>query len=91
VLLMSQLDSLLAAAAREAVAVAHLSDKEVGLRLNQFPAEVRSLIFPYRNQGGDLLSGRPRQMVFRAIRPTANELPGYVPSYAINRVMDESM
>jgi RNA ligase len=30
-------------------------------------------------------------LVFRTIRPTANELPGYVPSYAINRVLDESM
>jgi hypothetical protein len=29
--------------------------------------------------------------VFRLIRPTANELPGYAPSYAINRVLDESM
>jgi RNA ligase len=90
-LLTQRLDAIVATISREAAAVAHLSDKDVGLRLNQFPAEVRSLIFPYRKQGGDLLSGRPRQLVFRSIRPNANELPGYVPSYAINRVLDESM
>jgi hypothetical protein len=27
---------------------------------------------------------------FHSIRPTGNELPGYVPSYAINRLQDES-
>jgi len=71
--------------------LAHLSDREVGLRLDQFSADTRSLIFPYRKQGGVLLSGRTRQAVFRNIRPTANELAGYAPSYAINRVLDESM
>jgi RNA ligase len=79
------------AAKREAASVAHLSDKDVGLRLDQFPADIRSLIFPYRKQRGNLLSGRSRQMLFRLIRPTANELSGYVPSYAINRIFDESM
>jgi RNA ligase len=89
-LLTRQLDAIVQSATREAVFVAHLSDKEVGLRLDQFPADIRSLIFTYRKQGGDLLSGRSRQMMFRLIRPTANELLGYVPSYAINRVLDES-
>ena len=27
--------------------------------------------------------------MFRAIRPTGNVLEGYVPSFAVNRVMDE--
>jgi RNA ligase len=90
-LLTRQLDAIVQSAAREAVSVAHLSDREVGLQLDRFPADIRSLIFPYRKHGGDLLSGRPRQMVFRLIRPTSNALPGYVPSYAINRVLDESM
>jgi RNA ligase len=91
-LLTRRVDGIVEAARREADAVAHLSDKEVGLRLKQFPAGVRSFIFPYRKYGGDLLSGKPtREMLFRMIRPTANELPGYVPSYAINRLLDESM
>jgi RNA ligase len=89
-LLTRQVDGIVEAASREAASVAHLDDKEVGLRLTQFPAEVRPLIFPYRKQGGDLLSRRSRQMVFRMIRPTGNELAGYVPSYAIKRALDES-
>jgi RNA ligase len=90
-LLAQQLDGLIETARREAAAVAHLSDKDVGLRLDRFPADIRPLIFPFRKQGGDLLSGRSRQMVFRTIRPTGNELAGYTPSYAINRVLDESI
>jgi RNA ligase len=90
-LLKERLDAIVGLATREAASVAHLSDKEVGLRLDQFSPDIRSLIFPYRKNSGDLLSGRPRQIVFRLIRPTANELSGYVPSYAINRVLDESL
>jgi hypothetical protein len=33
---------------------------------------------------------RTRQTLFRAVRPTGNVLPGYVPSFAMNRVMDEA-
>jgi RNA ligase len=90
-LLSRQVDDVVQAVGREAAAVAHLSDKEVGLRLTQVPADVRRFIFPYRKYRGDVLSGSTRQMLFRMIRPTANDLPGYVPSYAINRVIDESM
>jgi hypothetical protein len=35
------------------------------------------------------LSAESRQVIFRLVRPTANELPGYVPSYAINRLQDD--
>lgn len=74
----------------EADAVADLSDKEVGLRLDSFPSNVRRFIFPYRKSGGDLLTGRTRDLVFRAIRPDGNLLPGYSPSTAMNRVMSEA-
>jgi RNA ligase len=90
-ILTQKLEMIVQSVERTAESVAHLSDKEVGLQLNQFPADVRGLIFPYRKQGGTLLSGRSRQVVFRLIRPTANQLPGYVPSYAINRLLDEAM
>jgi RNA ligase len=36
------------------------------------------------------MKGRSREVVFRAIRPTGNVLPGYVPSYALGRVLDEA-
>jgi RNA ligase len=61
------------------------------LRLGQFVDPVRSLIFPYRKTGGDLLSApRSRQVVFRHIRPTRNELPGYVPSSSVARLQEEA-
>lgn len=68
------------------------TDKEVGLKLNTFPEHVRSLIFPCRRFGVTVFSKNPktRETLFRAIRPTGNNLEGYTPSYAINRVMDES-
>lgn len=69
--------------------VANMSDKEVGLQLSSFPDDVRSFIFPYRRNKGDLLSGKARQAVFKQIRPNGNILPGYVPSYAINKVLEE--
>jgi RNA ligase len=89
-ILQRQIADLVAAVKVEAEKVADLSDKEVGLRLDSFPAEVRRFIFPYRKSGGDLLSGRTRDLMFRSIRPDGNRLEGYVPSSAVNRVMDEA-
>ncbi len=66
-----------------------LSDKDVGLMLEKFPAHVRSFVFPYRKQNGNLLTGRSRAALFRAIRPTGNGLPGYVPSTSVARVFEE--
>ena len=68
---------------------AHLSDKELGLSLATLPADTRPFVFPWRKAGGRL-DGKARQVLFRAVRPTANELPGYVPSYAMGRVLDEA-
>jgi RNA ligase len=88
-LLDASLASLLERVKATATEVAHLSDKDVGLRLNEFHHEIRGFIFPYRKSGGDLMSGRNRQSIFRSLRPTSNVLPGYVASYAINRVLDD--
>jgi RNA ligase len=71
--------------------IAAWSDKEVGLALSQWPETARSFIFPYRKNGGDLLTGRARQALFRVIRPTGNRLDGYTPSYAMNRVTEENL
>jgi RNA ligase len=51
---------LIAAVKTQADTVADLSDKDVGLRLDTFPAQVRRFIFPYRKAEGDLLTGRNR-------------------------------
>jgi RNA ligase len=85
-----QIAELIAAVKAEAEPVAGLTDKEVGLRLDAFPEQVRRFIFPYRKSGGDLLAGRTRDLVFRTIRPDGNRLEGYAPSTAMNRVMEES-
>ena len=67
-----------------------LSDKEVGLRFDAMDADLRPFIFPYRKAGGKLLEGRARQALFKAVRPTGNVLRGYVPSYALGRVLSEA-
>ena len=70
--------------------VTHLSDKELGLQLSTLDEDVRGFIFAYRKSGGDLLAGRSRAGLLRLIRPTGNVLAGYVASYAMNRVMEET-
>lgn len=67
-----------------------LTDKDIGLMLDKFPAHVRSFVFPYRKQGGNLMQGRSRAALFRAVRPTGNHLAGYVPSGSVTRVFEES-
>lgn len=74
--------------ASAAAAVADLSDRELGLTLPGLPADVRSFLFPYR-KAGNRLEGKSRTVLLRAIRLTGNALPGYAPSYALNRVLDE--
>jgi RNA ligase len=74
--------------AEAAASVAHLSDKELGLSLATLPAEARSYLFGYRKSGG--IVGRSREALMRSVRPTGNVLPGYVPSFAMGRVLDDA-
>jgi RNA ligase len=85
----STLDTLIEKTARIAGEMQGLSDKDVGLRLSSIDPDVRGFVFPYRKSGGNLLTGRNRQSVFRALRPDGNELPGYVASYAMKRLLEE--
>jgi len=34
-------------------------------------------------------NAKARHSIFRAIRPTGNELPGYQPSFGLNRVQED--
>lgn len=87
----ASLAALLDKTARIADEVRELSDKDIGLRLSSFDEDIRGFIFPYRKSGGNPLSSdKSRTGLFRAIRPTANVLAGYVPSYAMKRMMEES-
>lgn len=68
-----------------------LSDKEVGLRLATFDEDVRSYIFPGRKEGASFPLGRTRELIWRHVRPTGNELEGYTPSYAMNRIIEDAL
>ena len=89
-ILQGRIDRLLAAVAKAAGSVAHWSDKELGLSLGAVEPDARPFLFDWRKSGGNLLAGRTREKIFRAIRPAANELPGYVASSAMNRVSEEA-
>ena len=86
--LRAQIDAITERVRAAAEGVAALSDKELGLSLDKLDPVARPYVFDWRKTGGKL---GPRSMatMFRAIRPTGNVLEGYVPSFAVNRVMDE--
>ncbi len=71
-----------------AAAVAHLSDKDLGLGLAAQPKEVQPYLFGFRKTG--TFSGKLRDTLMRSIRPTGNVLPGYTPSFAMNRVLEDA-
>ncbi len=83
---LAELESRIATAA---AAVAELSDKELGLALNGLPADVRGYLFGWRKSGGKL-TGKPLQSALRDVRPNGDVLPGYRPSFALNRLLEES-
>lgn len=82
--------ALIDRASAKAQELAGMSDKEVGLLLSTFDPDIRSFIFPFRKQG-DLLAGRSRESLFKAIRPTANRLDGYEASSSMNRIFEEAV
>jgi len=83
-----QIEATVALVGEAARAVAHLSDKELGLTHATLDERVRPYLFDYRKSGGKL---GPRSMatLFRNVRPTGNALTGYTPSFAVNRVHDD--
>jgi RNA ligase len=68
--------------------VSDLTDKELGLRLAERPEDVRSFLFPWRRAATPEAEDKVVQAMLRAVRPTNNVLAGYVPSYAMNRVLE---
>jgi len=86
-LLQGRITALEADVAALAASVAHLSDKELGLALPTLPKETRPYLFIFRKFGG--ITGKARDSLMRSIRPAGNVLPGYTPSYALGRMMEE--
>ncbi len=68
-----------------AASTACFADIEVGLALSSYPEDIRGHLFGYRKGGWQ----KVREKVVRSIRPTGNHLPGYTPSYAMERVIDD--
>jgi RNA ligase len=89
-MLQRDIDAVTVRVAATAAELAHLSDKEVGLRLGTLDPQVRPFIFHWRKAGGRI-DGRARETLYRTVRPTGNVLAGYKPSYALGRVMDEAL
>jgi RNA ligase len=69
--------------------VRELSDKEVGLRLSSFDPLPASYLFAVRKKGGVFEDPRVKQKFFRDIRPDGNELDGYEPTSAMNKVLED--
>jgi len=87
-LLTANIAAIEARIAEVAASVAHLSDKELGLSLNTLPADVRPYIFAFRKSSS--ITGKFRDSLMRSIRPAGNVLAGYVPSYAMGRVLEDA-
>lgn len=86
--LADRMDGIVAKVAATAERLASATDKDIGLQLKSLDPEVQPLIFSWRKAGGKL-DARATTGLHRMIRPTNNELPGYVPSYAMRRVAEE--
>jgi RNA ligase len=72
-----------------AKSVEGLTDKELGLSLGTLDKRAQPYVFDWRKTGGTLGS-RSMATLFRRIRPTGNDLAGYTPSFAVNRVQDDA-
>jgi putative RNA ligase len=86
--LTARIDGITTKVAATAEGLATATDKEVGLQLKSLDPDVRPLIFGWRKAGGKV-DDRAKNILLRMIRPTSNALPGYVPSYAMNRIAEE--
>ena len=89
-LLAERLDTLLTRLAAAVESVAHLDDKQVGLSLPTLAPDVRRFIFTCRKQGDPMGHPRSRQAMMQSIRPDANRLDGYDPSYKMRHFVSET-
>jgi RNA ligase len=86
-LLEQRLEALLLSIADTAADVAHLTDKELGLTLKKLPSDASAYIFQFRRNPDLMKDTRTRERLLKDIRPQANLLSGYQPSYAIQRAV----
>ena len=89
-ILTERLDDLLGRVRTAVESVAHLDDKQVGLNLQTLDADARRFVFASRKNGDPMSHPKSRLSIMQAIRPNANVLVGYEPSYKMRHFVTET-
>jgi RNA ligase len=87
-ILSQKLENLMQDIDKTYASLAHLGNAELHAALSTQPEHVRPFLFPWKKTGRTL-NKSTRANLFRVIRPTGNVLEGYVPSFAMHRVIEE--
>ena len=85
--LTEQMAAIVAEARVAAAAVAHLSDREIGQQPGVVPPHLKAHVFALRR--GDTIEGKTRALLIKQVRPVADVLPGYTPSWALKNIQAE--
>lgn len=86
-LLTEQMAAIVAEARMAAAAVAHLSDREIGQQPGLVAPHLRPHVFVLRR--GETIEDRSRALLVKQVRPIADALPGYTPSWALKNIQAE--
>lgn len=89
-LLDAELAGLAGRVAAAASSVSHLSDRELGGAVSGLPDDVRPFVFGWRRGVTDLHDPKHRRAAYQSIRPAADRLAGYRPSWAVKRFGEEA-
>lgn len=89
-LLAERIHGLLERLAATVESVAHLDDKQLGLSLAALDPDVRRFVFTCRKQGDPMGHPKSRHAMMQSIRPDANRLGGYEPSYKMRHFVSET-
>lgn len=69
--------------------LAPLTDKQIGLMLEEIPERIRPFIFAARKRLTWSIEGKTKATLWRNLRPTGNRLEGYTPSSVMNKLAEE--
>ena len=86
-IIQAQFDDIIRHTSAESAKWSAATDKEVGLALENISEPARSFLFSFRR--GRMDDTRTVASIYRRIRPSGNEISGYVPSYALARASEE--
>ena len=90
-LLTQRYEAMIAAVHAEVAKWQDKTDKELGLRLGEVSAQARPFVFLARRKGaGWQHDPKAHDALWRELRPTGNELAGYVPSTTLRAVQEDA-